>query len=261
MRRLVIENSEAVIPPENYLLGITPQFNGSTREEWCNFCRKIISAMSEHKDWVGFGIDEKTALELFYSIPDGERTVQNFWHTFHAIYAKSIGKPNSKRWGDKTPLNVGRLSHIAGTFPGSLFVFMVRDALDTSYSYGCVDIPGRLGKFLDGARRWVDANHKVRAFSQEHPDRAIIVRYEDLVTDPEAQLDRVLRFLKLERCKGHVSETEAMDIMRHKHLHNVLGAVRDDFIGRGHASLPANTRQEILAISHELQRAFGYGEK
>lgn len=260
MRRLVIERSKTVIPPENYTLGAIGHFQGGGQAGWEAYCRGILSHLTANRDdWTSFAIDEARALQHLSSIPPEAQSAANFWHAFHAIYAQSAGKDSSFRWGDKTPLNVGRLGHIRSIFPDARFVFMVRDVLDVSYSYGNMPILGRQGKYLEGAKRWIDANSRIKAFTEANPGSAIVVRYEDLVVDPDAQVAKVIDFAGLERSEGQgITASESRDIRTKSHLQNALGEVRNDFVGKGRDGLSADLKAAILADAAPLQRFFGY---
>jgi len=262
MRRLIVERSAAVIPPENYALGKVEQFTGTSQEDWDQHCAGAIRrATTNRKNWRTYGIDAKDAIRLLSSIPSQERTTSNFWHAFHAIYAVAVGKPSQSRWGDKTPLNVDRVDHIVSIFPSARFVFMVRDVLDVTYSYATMGLKKREGNYLYGAKRWLDANENIKAHLEKYHAQTIVVRYEDLVMRPKDTVARVLDFAELPRSSGNgMNESEAKDITTYKHLNNALGEVRGDFIGKGRSGLPAEVREAIweVAGTRDLQRFFGY---
>lgn len=199
------------------------------------------------------------ALELLSSVPAEHRSIANFWHAFHALYAVAVGKSSTNRWGDKTPLNVARLDSIGEILAAGRFVFMIRNVFDIAYSYGNMDIQGRRGKYLEGARRWVDANRKLLDFAQRYPEKVSFLRYEDLVTDPAGSVDAALGFLELPHATGQtINAAEARDIEATAHLRNALGEVRSDSIGKGSGGVPVEARREIRALAADLSGVFGY---
>jgi len=154
LRRLIVEKSGAVIPPENYSLGVSGRFSSAAQQDWGLSCRLIIGEVQRDSPQNGaFGVDAAMAISLLSSIPPEHRTIANFWHAFHAIYATHVGKPSVSRWGDKTPLNAARLDNIIELFPTARFIFMIRDIFDVAYSYGSMDVVGRRGKYLDQSPR------------------------------------------------------------------------------------------------------------
>jgi hypothetical protein len=113
--------------------------------------------------------------------------------------------PGVYRWGDKNPhyadpFNDGCLELVAGLFPGSVFVHIIRDGRDVVSS---------LIRKEDGGTPWVtfDAAHftwarhvdRGAAFGEAlNPSRYFQLRYEDLVNDDVHMASEVLRFLGLE---------------------------------------------------------------
>lgn len=62
------------------------------------------------------------------------------------------------------------------------------------HQYICRD-PRPLGAFTQA---WVDVTQRMRRLALDHPDSCVEVKYEDLVTDPHAQMSRILKFLREE---------------------------------------------------------------
>lgn len=260
LRRLVLERAAVVIPPENYILALSTRLMQQAGGDWPIFCRLTLANLRQHSPgWDFYDLDPRTAFTLLAAMPDAHRTMADFWHAFHALYATRMGKPGETRWGDKTPSNVDALPDIVQVFPAARFVFMLRDAFDVAYSYGSMATPGRAGRFLEGAQRWVDANRRVLAFVQAHPAQSLLLRYEDVVRAPDQALPAVLRHLDLPaRSLEPMTARETQDIAARPELRNVLTDVDAGFIGKGRARLPAETKARIAALTAPLQRRFGY---
>ncbi len=260
MRRLVVERTHAVVPPENYTLALSARLMGRAGTDWRLFCRLVLREMRRDAGiWKYFDLDEVATLQHLAGIPDEFRGLANFWHAFHAIYATRIGKPSTSRWGDKTPSNAYALPSIIEIFPRAKFIFMVRDVFDMSYSYGSMTIPGRHGQFVDGATRWVRTNERILAFSEAYPAQVIVVRYEELARSPDREMARVLAHLEVPTFSAlALNELEARDIAAIPHLGNVLGDVSGDFTGKGRANLVQEVKDRIAAIAAPLQAGFGY---
>jgi protein-tyrosine sulfotransferase len=258
MRRLVIERTHAVIPPENYTLASSSRIMARSGADWDRFCQLILNDLQKYSEsWEYFGIEEATALNLLTSIPGDFRNIANFWHAFHAVYANRVHKPSDTRWGDKTPSNTAELPEVIGIFPQARFVFMVRDVFDMAYSYG--SMPVRAGQYLGAARRWVHANSRILDFQEQYPRQAIVVRYEDLTRFPDREMQQVLCHLDVPLfTAGALNALEAWDIAARPHLGNVLGGVSSDFIGKGRANLKDDVKQEISGIAAPLQIRLGY---
>ncbi len=88
---------------------------------------------------------------------------------------------------EKTPRHLECLQLIRRYVRGARFVVMVRDGRDVAASF-----VKRYGNAEQGVDRWILRNIVAR---QERPMAdVLIVRYEDLVVDPQGQLERICTF-------------------------------------------------------------------
>jgi amino acid adenylation domain-containing protein/thioester reductase-like protein len=116
------------------------------------------------------------------------------------------------RWCDKSPANLVHIPVIDRVFPNARYLLLHRHALD--FVMSCVRF-STYGFFLTVVEEYVRKDHWnfVRAllqawndktaelleFERLHPDRCYRLRYEDLVSDPAATLERICDFLAVER--------------------------------------------------------------
>lgn len=109
---------------------------------------------------------------------------------------------------EKTPRHVLFLREIDAAFPRAKFLLCARHPLDVYSSYrkrlhddeqpdGAV----AAGKEwltatpADFARDYAEKIGLAADWCERHPERSLLVRYEDLTADPRAQLERICRFL------------------------------------------------------------------
>jgi hypothetical protein len=89
---------------------------------------------------------------------------------------------------EKSPPNLLQSRFLQALFPGSLFVMVVRHPA----AVACATRKGR--RLLLGyhhlVRHWL-ACHRILAEDAPHLERLVVVRYEHLVTDPDAAMDPV----------------------------------------------------------------------
>lgn len=88
------------------------------------------------------------------------------------------------------------------------FVYLLRDGRDAMvsfyhYSVGRKSFSGSLREFIDSdaARRygtWRDHTLNAISYAESHPERAMVIRYEDLIADPLHQARRIAAFCRLE---------------------------------------------------------------
>jgi Sulfotransferase family len=109
-----------------------------------------------------------------------------------AAYAASHGK---SRWGDKTPHYVHHVDHLLRIWPRARFVVLVRDGRDVALSLR--RMPFGPNNAWAAAQWWARGVRAGERAQREHPDAVLIVRYEDLVRDPEGTVPRICEFLGL----------------------------------------------------------------
>lgn len=92
---------------------------------------------------------------------------------------------------EKTPRHIEVLDRVRKVAPETKMMLMVRDGRDVSAS-----LFKRFANEEDSVGRWITANEVVRA-AESDPNVAII-RYEDLIVQPEAELRRLCEFVGIE---------------------------------------------------------------
>jgi Sulfotransferase family len=157
------------------------------------------------------GLDPQTVVDVVTQAPP---TIGSVTGTVLAQFAAAHGK---SRWGDKRPKHVEHLPMIFRMFPDAQFIHLIRDAR------GCTASLKQLGWWGWGAveslHRWqqaVEAGIEARELCR--PDQYLELRYEDLVADPTAELQRVCDFLGVsfvEEMLGHESGAALIDKKYH----------------------------------------------
>lgn len=122
---------------------------------------------------------------------------------FYSAYADARGK---ERWCDKSPVLVGHHAQLARALPDARFLVLARHPLDlvASATRNATIVPGYVRAFqapgddatTAAARYWDDAMRSLLALL-ERPQRAHLVRYEDLCASPERVLRATCDFLEL----------------------------------------------------------------
>jgi hypothetical protein len=133
--------------------------------------------------------------------PDGERIRQEFWQgdpSYGRVFAllqqhnaERIGKP---RWGDKSLHTEYYVDCVLAEFPDAKIIHMSRDPRDRYASvrkrFGR-DTP-RLGA---ATGRWLASMNRAWRNKKKYPQNYLIVRFEDLATNPEETLGQVCNFI------------------------------------------------------------------
>lgn len=156
--------------------------------------------------------------------------------------------------GDKTPWNTFHLRKIASNFPNALFVHIVRDGREVAASY-----EKSLGELMnltvtDGAKRWRDSLTKVDSMRGFLGDRLIELKYEDLVRDPDATLDRLSQRLGL---KPRVLRIQIQDMDSDIQQHsNLKKAISKD--ARTNKTAALEVADSDLKLMKKYLLAYGY---
>lgn len=128
------------------------------------------------------------AKRLGWTRKELDEQLRGLYDTLFMRYAEQHGK---RRWGEKTPLHTWHVSEMAKLFPDAVFVGMVRH-------------PG--GSVASNHTRWRHplgkACYHVLRYDKEmvrqlarHPNRSVILRYEDLLLQPRAAMGELLDWL------------------------------------------------------------------
>ncbi|MDP9342179.1 MAG: sulfotransferase [Actinomycetota bacterium] len=127
----------------------------------------------------------------------GDGSARSLLDAVMVAFADASGQAGREYWVEKTPRNEYYLDTIDRWYPGARALFMVRDPRDVYVSYSRNrELGGAtlgLGNFVAtwGLSVW---NWK----RQPAGDRRLLLRYEDLLRDPEAELLRVCTWLGIE---------------------------------------------------------------
>jgi hypothetical protein len=133
-----------------------------------------------------------------------------------AIYESYALARGKARYGDKTPSYMQELDVLERVFPEAQYVHLVRDGRDAALSF--IEMrrrprfnfarPRGLATF---ASQWQLEVEGARELGRRIPERYHEVRYEDLVREPQAELERVSDFLGLEFEPAMLSYHEGVD--------------------------------------------------
>lgn len=189
LRRILDAHPNIAAPGETYLLTACARFLHSERAV-DGMDVGVLSGLG----YAGFDTAEVLA------------RLREFAFTFRREHAAREGK---SRWAEKTAVDAFHVDEI-GRLCGdqASFICITRHGLDVACSM--VDWCDKSQVYFPDLHRyiqryprpleafchaWVDVTASMRKFLADHPDNAIAVRYEDLVTNPEAEMRRILEFL------------------------------------------------------------------
>ncbi len=189
MERILNRNPRIVIPPETGffrfldMLGLL-NVDSPSREELLN----VVRAYEREKRFPYLGLDEAEAeSELLKNASSYADIFVNLMERFRRTEGK-------ERWGEKTPSHLLYVDSIRECFPNALFILVVRDGRAVIASQ--LKHPVWNWDLLQATRRWSrDAKVMMRIMARLNKDRLFVVRFEELVQDPEKVTRAMCKFL------------------------------------------------------------------
>jgi len=191
LRLMLDAHPQLAIPPETGFVPELARLRGTGTDLRAAFFARITRDQGLEGSWTDFALSaadlraELDAIEPF-DIAAGLRA-------FYRLYAARFGKP---RYGEKTPLYGRHLRLIAGLLPEARFIHLIRDGRDAAVSLRRQWFsPGRLIERQAWYwRRNIERTRRQAAGCAHYLE----LRYEHLVTEPEAALRSVCGFLELD---------------------------------------------------------------
>ena len=155
--------------------------------------RRKLGRAIFRKGWTGarrLGVDPAVGIERLVAAPP---TLGSLLGTCFQLYAETTGK---SRWGDKRPMYARYLDAIFAMFPDAQFINVVRDPRAAVASMRKLEWFD--GDIAPAVELWERSLRAVEPWRRRlRADQYVDIRYEDLVSDPAAALDRVTGFLGL----------------------------------------------------------------
>lgn len=246
-------------------VAITPELHYFT-EHWPR-CRAALapggegaSALLAHlltrPGFVELQLDETEVSLLERQVAEGEATHQAVYSAVLRAYATRHGERVA---GEKTPAYLLRTRLLLQLFPGARFICMVRDPRDVSLSWRTA---GWRGHSLFHGLLWRRFSRAAHQASTRLGESFLVVRYEDLVSDPAGTIATCCDHLSVAwdpvALEFHREAPRTFDPGREPWKERALTPVDPGRAGRWRDELPpAEARVVTIAAGSGLAR-FGY---
>jgi hypothetical protein len=191
LRAIIANHSALAIQWETWfaldLVRAFPLREVLTREQ----VRDVVKTMTQDQHrWQSMGIAagdlEAEALAL-----DEPRLVD----VISIVYRRHLASSGKRRFGDKTPPYIEIVRELATLYPGAKFIHLIRDGRDVATSYIELKWFGNC-RCYERDFMWTRALRFRNSYRTLPIDTQILdVRYEDLVSEPEAVVRRICAFL------------------------------------------------------------------
>lgn len=105
-------------------------------------------------------------------------------------YSHRAGKP---RCGEKTPRHIDHVDRIFTWYPSARVICMIRDGRDTVMSL--MGMPWANSNLVSNCMRWRQQAELAARLQERYRRALLVVRYEDLVADPERAITAICTFV------------------------------------------------------------------
>lgn len=256
-RRVLMASSQIYIPPETYvfgeIVGRWPRWFGLS---WREKVWLVCAYFDRHRHREELEIDSFSPFaERACALPAADQTLRKLFDCLYAFMAREHGY-TERRWGDKTPWNTYHLPQIVKKYPDAQYLYLIRDGRDVVASQvkaGFGDPPG-------AAQRWIDANEACLKAMNNKRLSAMSVRYEDLVTSPQAVFERIFGWAQLNFDPRFLHEVPARlgDVGRREHHAQVMQPIAASSIGRWRETMSDGDMAALPPPFHAMMTRLGY---
>jgi Sulfotransferase family len=187
----------------------------------------------------------------------GPATYAHLFSLFLIQHAEREGKP---RWGAQTGLIERYADELFRAYPGVKVIHMVRDPRDR-YEASLALWPEGRGRAGGATARWRYSTALAERNRRRYPDGYLVVRFEDLVSEPERIVREVCSFLEEEYLPAMLGMPGAPKLREQLAAASgrTEGApVSSAFVGRFRGNVPADELAFIQLHAGHKMRAFGY---
>jgi hypothetical protein len=215
---------------------------------------RCLDAMLRYKH-VGYLRPDEGRIRREFSM--GEPTYARLFALFLMHGAQRAGKP---RWGAQTGL-IERYAHrLFDAYPGVRIVHMLRDPRDR-YEASLAAWPDGRGRAGGATARWRYSTGLARRHERDHPAGYLIVRFEDLVREPEATVRHVCGFLGASFVPTMMAMPDAPTLRAKLGQADQFGPIElsTDVIGRFRGRVPPGELAFIQRYAGRMMQAHGYG--
>lgn len=191
LRLMLDAHPELAIPPETHLCQVfgKPYATGVLTPE---IRIDLLGTLVSSARWADLHIERHSLESAIEGIPDGQpvgEAIACLWNTYAAKFGKT-------RWGDKSPSHMMCVTAIAHALPQARFIHIVRDPRDVVCSMREVWFAqGRTVSAI--AQDWVNRLTMFQVDALQFPARLMVLRYEDLVTQPAEWVRQICNFINL----------------------------------------------------------------
>lgn len=257
LRSMIAANGEIAIPPEGLMIGpAVRKYLALQAIGWKDMARLTVALFESGEQFPLWKVNMAPVQLRVVSLSEEERSLARIIDEVYTHYA-SEHFPNARLWGDQSPINALFLPWIVRAFPHGRYLHLLRDGRDVVAS-----ILSRDRALPYATRRWMISVNKILAAQKElPPDQFLEVRYESLVSEPEATLRAVCGFAGIEYDARMLDYWKSPTTIEHRyfdHHRNLSRPVFTDSVGRWKERLSEEQQEYVLKRITPLLQELDY---
>ncbi|NET33459.1 MAG: sulfotransferase [Cyanothece sp. SIO1E1] len=196
LRGILNASNQIFIPHESHFIGSCYQFYHQKNNFDKYDYRQLIKFFKRTSQKYGWGMKTGYLLSQL-----NKHAPQTFADVNSIIYQAGLTLAGAEnlQWGIKSPVLIASVNQIYKVFPAAKIIHIVRDGRDVSLSYQQVhrNHTARFGPggIVSGALYWIDGLRRIEAVGG--PKQLYELRYEDLLTQPKDELEKLCAFLDI----------------------------------------------------------------
>lgn len=185
---------------------------------WKELVSLILGEIAASNSALHWNINFNDALTTLQYLPKEEQSLQRILDEIYLTYGRQH-EESFQVWGEKSPKNMPFTKEIFQVYPQSKYIFLVRDGRDVARSW--------LIKNKSEDIRWIAEswNESIQMFDwlrKKAGKKGLLkVHYENLVSQPEETLTKVMDFLGLPfeeemlSFQGYANKIENKQVLQH----------------------------------------------
>lgn len=212
LRALLVSHPEICIPGETHF------YNQYKKLQFIKYGpmrpASYLKLVEKFPSW-GHVKNENLDWQLFRQLASNSTpSWDSLFIAYLTAYRLSLGK---QIVGEKTPGHFKNINYLANNFPESKFIHIIRDprAVVASYLKHTFYQDCFGSNVARAAQKWVDAakfHDKILNDSRSLEDRYLMLKYEDLVEDPESVIHTTLRHIDADPAQFTMAAYYGLDL-------------------------------------------------
>lgn len=262
VRSILAAHSRIIIAPESHFLNYWVKQYAHLKLDQTHDFDTFWADFSRSQRFGYFDLDGPALKAAIQAEAQQRQAAISFKLIFHGLldaYAQKMQKP---RWGEKTPAHYESLDLLLDWFPDARIIWIIRDPRATVASLMKVD----------WASRYAHANaYYWRSAAQQYPQwekdkRVYLLRYEDLVQEPESSVAALCDFIGEAPEAAMIQNRSAKNVPNphsggwaKRHLEQTLKPIEAGMAEKWRSQLSPNQIAAIEEITRPEMERYGYG--